>query len=214
MEENTAKTLLKKAFTENCTKARTRFTMVKARHEKLWEKAKAEGKADEKMIPIVDFIFSRKDFFTTSTCSGRILLIQLDEKETKKPKAFFAKWHSPPSFEQAWKAILKPSSNNLWFKQEPLVMVIGTNSLENAKKTMSICRNNGVKKAGIMSAEEGKFLVEIMGSHYLSFLAKEKNKILADREFFRKQFETACKKLEANQRLLERLEKGFRKELK
>jgi len=193
--------------------AKARFEMVKARHARLWKKAKTEKKADEKMKSLVDFLFSKPEFFTTSTCSGRMLLIQLDEQETKKEKAFLAKWHSLPSFEQVWKAVLKPSSENLWFKQEPFVIVLGTTSLENAKKIMSICRNNGVKKCGIMACEEGKFLVEIMGSQYMSFLVKEKNKILVEKEFFKKQFETACKKLQASWKMLEKLEKSLRKEL-
>lgn len=193
--------------------AKARFEMVKARHTRLWEKAKAGKKADEKMKGLVDFLFSKKDYFATSTCSGRILLIQLDEKEAKKPKAFLAKWHELPSFEQVWKAVLKPSRENLWFKQEPFVIVIGTTGLENAKKTISICRNNGVKKCGIMACEQGKFLVEIMGSHYMSFRAKEKNTIIIEKQAFKKEFEIASAKLQANWKMLEKLEKSLKKEL-
>ena len=193
--------------------AATRFEMVKQRHFQLWEKAKSEAKADARIIPTVDFIFSKKEFFTTSSCSGRILLIQLDSKETKKPKAFFAKYHSIPKFSEVWKKLHEKSQNNLWFKQESFVIVLGANTLENAKKIMSVCRNNGVKKVGIMSAEEGKFLVEAFGSNYMSFLIKEKNKILGSEEFVEKQFKTACKKLHANWKMLEKLEKALRKEL-
>jgi len=193
-------------------KAEARFEMTKVRHYKLWQAAKAQGKADERMIQIIDSLFAKPEYFTTSTCSGRILLIQLNEKEEKKPKAFFAKWHELPKFEEVWKALSQRSRENLWFKQEPFVIVLGTTSLENAKNIMSICRNNGVKKCGIMACEEGKFLVEIMGTHYLSFLVKEKNKLLVEKEFFKKQFETASKKLKANWKMLENLEKALRKE--
>lgn len=194
-------------------KAKMRFEMVKQGHLQLWEKAKVEGKADERMIPTVNFVFSKPGFFTTSSCSGRLVLLRLDAKEAKKPKAFFAKWHSMPEFHEVWKKLNEESSQNLWFKQEPFMLVIGTNNLENAKKIMKICRNNGVKKVGIMSAEDGKFLVEVFGSNYMSFLIKEKNKTLASMKFAEKQFKTACKKLRANWRTLERLEQGLRKGL-
>ncbi|MDO8647515.1 MAG: hypothetical protein Q7R70_03805 [Candidatus Diapherotrites archaeon] len=191
----------------------TRFQMVKERHALLWEKAKADGKVDERMIPLVEFIFSKPEYFTTTTCSGRILLLNLDSKELKKPDSFFAKWHEIPEFEEVWDSLGKKSSQDLWFKQESFVMVIGTTSLENAKKIMAICRNNGVKKAGIMACEEGRFLVEIMGSHYLSFLAKQDSKVIIEREFFEKQFETAVKKLKMNWQMLDKLEKALKKEL-
>ena len=194
-------------------KAVARFSMGKVRHYGLWQKAKKEKKADKKIIPLVEFLFSKKDYFTTSTCSGRIVLLQLDSKESKQPKAFFAKWHEIPKFKEVWEKANEKCKQNLWFKQEPFVLVIGTNSLENAKKLMSICRNNGVKKAGIMACEEGKFLVEIMGSHYLSFLAKENSWLLVDEKFFKKQFETACKKLKISWKQLERLEKDLEKKL-
>lgn len=190
-----------------------RFRMVKERHALLWQKAKAAGKVDDRMIPLVEFIFSKPDYFTTTTCSGRILLLNLDSKELKKPDSFFAKWHEIPEFKEVWKALNKKSSQDLWFKQEPFVMVVGTSSIENAKKIMVICRNNGVKKAGIMACEEGRFLIEIMGSHYISFLAKQDSKILVEKEFLEKQFETACKKLKMNWQMLDKLEKALRKEL-
>ena len=193
--------------------ASARFQMVKERHLELWKKAKAEGKVDERMVPLVEFLFSRSDYFTTTTCSGRILLLNLDSKELKKPDSFFAKWHEIPKFEKIWKALNKESLQDLWFKQESFVMVIGTSSIENAKKIMAICRNNGVKKCGIMALEDGRVLVEIMGSHYLSFLAKQGSKVLVEKEFFEKQFETACKKLEMNWTMLEKFEKALRKEL-
>jgi tRNA wybutosine-synthesizing protein 3 len=210
-----AKTILEIAMNGGVgsSAAECRFGMTKVRHYDLWQNAKKAGKVDERIAPLVEFLFSKPNYFTTSSCSGRLLLIQLDEKESKKPKAFFAKWHEIPKFKEVWKKLNEKSLQNLWFKQEPFVLVIGTNNLENAKKIMKICRNNGVKKVGIMSVEEGKFLVEIMGSHYLSFLIKEKSKILVDEALFRKEFETACKKLKASRKTLERLEESFRKEL-
>lgn len=193
-------------------KAKARFQMVKQRHSMLFEKARKEGRVDERMVPFIEWAFSRPELFTTSTCSGRLVLLQLNESEEKKPECFFAKWHSIPEFGEVWEALNKKSAGNLWFKQEPFVIVLGTDSLENAKEIMGICRNNGVKKAGIMSAEDGKFLVEIMGSDYVSFLAKEKDKILLSKEELEKQFSTACKKLERSWKMLEKLEKALKKE--
>jgi len=191
---------------------KARFQMVRQRHLGLFEKARKLGRVDGRMVPFIEWAFSKKELFTTSTCSGRILFLQLDDKETKKPESFFAKWHEIPKFSEVWEALNEKSSGNLWFKQEPFVIVLGTTSLENSKKIMSACRNNGVKKCGIMAAEDGKFLVEIMGSDYVSLLAKEKGKILLSKEELEKQFEVACGKLERSWKMLEKLEKALKKE--
>ena len=184
--------------------------MSKKEHLKKFEKAIAEGKADKKMIPFCKKIMQNKNYYTTSSCSGRIGLFDLDKDEKKREKVFHKKWHTKPTLEQVWKALQEKNKYNLWFKQEPLVLVIGTNSLENAKKILQACNRAGIKRANIMHFEEGKILVEIMGTHYMSFLAKEKNKILIDKKLLKKQLEYANKKLEKNWQMLERFEKEFR----
>lgn len=55
---------------------------------------------DEDIMEILDEINRREEYYTTSSCSGRIVLISLPEAGAKKEAKFVAKWHRPVSFEE------------------------------------------------------------------------------------------------------------------
>ncbi len=187
--------------------------MIRQRHLGLYKKALAGGKVDKRMQGLIEGVFSKPDCFTTTTCSGRIVLLQLNEKEDKRENNFFAKWHENPGIEEVWEKVGENKKENLWFKQEPFVMVIGTKTIENARRVMSIARNHGVKKVGLMSFSPEKYLVEINGTHFMSLLAKRKGKLLVSREMLAEQLGEANKKLEANWKMLERFEESLEREL-
>lgn len=188
-----------------------RFFMVKERHSKSLEKAQKERKADEKAMPIAELLKKSRSFFTTSSCSGRIILMDLDKEEGKKEGAFHAKWHRIVEFNELWKEIEKENKENLWFKQEPFVFLIGANSLENAEKVLKACRKAGVKRAGINFFEKGKVFVEVIGTQNMSVMVKEGSKILIEKKYMEKLLEYANRKLEKNFKVLKEFEKELRK---
>ncbi len=193
-------------------KAETRFKMVKERHKKSFLKAVKEKKADKQMIPLCMNISKTKKYFTSSSCAGRILLLEVNKQGSKKKAAFHAKWHKKIKLKELIKEIKKTQKEEeLWFKLDPFILHIGTNSLENAKKILQICRKTGIRRAGIMTAEEGKFIIELIGTQSMSFPAKIKNKILLEKEYFKITLNKANKKLEKNYEQLKKLEKNLKK---
>lgn len=191
-----------------------RFGMVKEYHGITFEKAVAEKKADSAIIPLCRFLNGLPEFFTASSCSGRITVLELDEQENKRESAFFYKKHGKISAETVWKRVHEKSMNNLWFKQEPFILHLGTNSLENANRLLECCREAGIKRAGIMVAKPGKFVLEIIGTQGMAIPIKQKNKVLVEKKFFAFLSKQANKKLEANFVRLKRFETVLRKKLK
>ena len=72
---------------------KSRFEMIKAHNSEQLEEAIAEGKADQKMIKLCRFVNSTKNFFTSSSCAGRIALLSVKSIGKKQPNAFHRKWH-------------------------------------------------------------------------------------------------------------------------
>ena len=133
------------------TKEETRFEMVKERHKKTFFDAVKQGKADSQIIPFCRFISKTKNFFTSSSCAGRIVLLDIDKEGNKKEAAFHAKWHRKISFKELMKEINKQNSEEeLWFKLDPFILHLGTDSLENAKKVLEAAKTAGIRRAGIM----------------------------------------------------------------
>jgi len=196
-------------------KAETRFKMIKERHKKTFFKAVEEKKADKQMISLCCYIAETKNYFTSSSCSGRIVLLDLAKEGNKKEAAFHSKWHRKVKLKELITEIKrKQNEEELWFKLDSFILHLGTNSLENAKKILKITRKTGIRRAGIMVAEEGKFIIELIGTQTMSFPVKIKGKILLEEEYLKKTLEKANQKLEKNYNQLKEFEKNVRKELK
>ncbi len=195
--------------------AEARFRMVKERHTKSLENAITEKKIDPLMIPISNYIATTKEFFTTSTCSGRITLMDLDETEKKREGAFFRKWHRTVTFDEVWEGICdETNTGNVWFKQDGLVVLIGTNTLENAKHVLNVVHNLGIKRVGINHFEPGKIHIELFGTQHMSVPVKRGKEILAGKEYVKELVKLANKKWKLNDKTLKKLCAALKKELK
>jgi tRNA wybutosine-synthesizing protein 3 len=189
----------------------TRFAMTKTNARTALETAIREKKIDPLMIPISQYLAKTTDYFTTSTCSGRITLMDLEKNEKKREGAFYRKWHRKVKFSEMWKGIEEHAhTGNLWFKQDAFVYVIGMRTLEQAKKIIAVCQKAGIKRYGVHHFEEGKVLMEIFGTHSMSVPLTEGKKRLADKEYVKKILQIANRKWDAN----EKKRKAFEKELR
>jgi len=201
------KTKKEKLLREIC---RTRFEMVKERHKGTFEKSVKEKKADERMVSLCAYVNSLQEYFTSSSCAGRILLLGLEGEETKKESYFHRKWHSTVKLKEVMEGLNEKSKGMLWFKLEPFILHIGTNNLENAKKILSVMKESGVKRGGIIVCKEGKFIIEFLGTETISTPIKKGEKILLPNEYIEFLVKEANRKFEKNYASLERLEKNLR----
>ena len=193
----------------------TRFRMIKTRHRTSFEKACEDGKADALFIPFCKFVSKTKNYFTSSCCSGRILLLGLKgKKQNKKDSYFHFKSHEKVNFEDVWKALHENTVGELWFKAEPFILHIGTKNLVHAEKILNAMKNAGIKRGGIIVAKPGKFLIELMGTQGITLPVKKEKKILVSKEFFDLLVTCANKKLDKNLKQLKRTEKELKKVLK
>lgn len=196
-------------------KEKTRFRMVKDRHTERFDKARKEKEADSKMIPLCKFISKTKNYFTSSSCAGRILLLKVNERGDKKEASFQRKWHRKVKLVEVWKGIEeKVNEKELWFKLEPFIIHVGANSLENANNLLGVMNRAGVKRGGIIVAKKGKFIVEMSGTQGMAFPVKIGEKVIIEKDYLKKAIEKANWKMEKNYRNLERVEREMRKELK
>lgn len=191
-----------------------RFEMLKKHNGEEFKKAVSEKKADRQIIPLCTFINSLAEFFSSSSCAGRIMLLKTDAKESKREAAFHAKWHRAVSFPELAKEIGKKiDAPELWLKQEPFILHLGTNNLANANRLLECCRIAGIKRAGIMVAEPEKFMLEIIGTQNMSLPVKKKNKAIAEKEFLRFALRKANSKLKRNYEMLKKFEKILKEKL-
>jgi len=191
-----------------------RFRMVKERHSKSLGDALNEGKVDEQLQALCKYLEKTKNYFTSSGCAGRILLLGIPEGGTKKEAYFHEKWHREVNFSEIWSGIGRKSEGELWFKMEPFILHIGCADLKGGKKILSMMKNIGIKRGGIMVAKEGKFIVELTGTQQISLPVKNGDGILVEKEYLKYLIDSANRKLGKNYSQLKILEKECRKVLK
>lgn len=181
-----------------------RFRMSKERHKESLEKAISDGLVDEQMIGVCREIAATTDFFTSSSCAGRILLLDVVREGVKKDSFFHRKWHREVFFDEVLEGVKAKTKGTVWLRAEPFIFHIGCRDLAAARKVLLLKDLAGVRRGGICVAKEGKFIVELTGTQYLCVPVKEGERILVDEKYLKELVSFVNRRLKAN---FERLEK-------
>ena len=131
-----------------------------------FETALDKNLVDKKILPILNIINESKNFFTSSSCAGRIALLELPDIGDKKNAKFLGKWHRIIEPDELISASKKAQKGQIWFlAQSPIIHVVTeTNSdAENLLKIGILC---GFKNSGLKSLGK-KIVVEICSTERL-----------------------------------------------
>ncbi|MEM4884543.1 MAG: hypothetical protein QXO77_03410 [Saccharolobus sp.] len=116
------------------------FNTLKELYMKKLENHIKSNKVDKEILHIINLINYHNNYFTTSSCAGRIVLIKVPDNLKKQKDVFIFKSHKIVKFEEIWN-ILKENYknfNSIWFKQEPFILHIACKNLKSAYKILSI----------------------------------------------------------------------------
>lgn len=177
-----------------------------------------KGTIDKPIIEMINFLNSLDDYYTTSSCSGRILILKIPASKRKDKVEWLLTKHSPVNIEEV-KDALKRFTNNynkgdeLWFKQEPLIIHIAARSIEKAERLLDIAKLSGFKKSGVIALSR-RFVVEIEGTDFLSTIIGINGKILVNDEYMESLIGIGNKKLLNNLKRKDKLFKNMKRELK
>lgn len=133
-----------------------------------------KGSVDKEIKDIVDLINKDKDMCTTSSCAGRITLL-----ERKTSKKLDAKWlfssHNPVKFGDV-KSALK-SESDVWLMQESCIIHVFCRTIETTERFLLACRRAGFKRSGIISTTN-KIMIESMGNEKVEAIVIKDGKVL------------------------------------
>jgi len=184
------------------------FTHEKQQFLKKPDKSSIHG-IDKDILALVKKINSKSEYYTTSSCSGRIILMK--ETGKKQEKVFLFKSHSKIKLEQLKNALnsaLKSYKGMVYLKLEPCIMHIACKDFASAIKLTNIARNSGWKKSGIISR---KNIVEMLSTEYLACPVADKGKIIVDNNYLKILLDESNKKLNQTKQKIKQLEKSISK---
>ena len=182
------------------------------------------GSWDKHIAKLCDKINSLENYYTTSSCSGRSVLIIDQDKKAENLFVFVS--HEKIKFEELKKElekIISPPAHpkgsllkrenlnkkNIKFKFEPCILHVSCRTLEDAEKLYNKAKLAGWKKSGIIGMKSG-IMVELNSTEHLEFPIIQKKKILVDDAFLKIIVEESNKKLEKVWTKIKKLEEEIK----
>jgi tRNA wybutosine-synthesizing protein 3 len=186
------------------------FNEHKQQALKKLEKAIHNKKVDSKILPILYSINDSNEFFTTSSCAGRIIVLQLPEIGDKKQAVFLGRWHRTVSEDEVVSALDQYMSGQIWLLAQPPIFHIGCKTLENANLLMKTGIMSGFKHSGIRSIS-GQIIVELQSTERMDIPLGYNGKQVIPNSHILFFIETANRAIIKAQKKLDRLEENIKK---
>ncbi|MFH0798358.1 MAG: tRNA wybutosine-synthesizing 3 family protein [Candidatus Woesearchaeota archaeon] len=157
-----------------------------------------QGFVDEDIKALLDKINSSPDYETTSSCSGRIVMLETQKKDKSE---WLFKSHSAVSAKDILDSL---PEGRVWFMQEPMILHVKCSSLEAADELIKKANAAGLKVSGVTSIKN--ILVEIRDTNRIDTILK---KDLVNEDYIRLLVEEANKKLLETKGKIKKLERMF-----
>lgn len=163
-----------------------------------------KGSIDEPIRELVGLINASEFYYTTSTCSGRISLIEKPQENAaiKRFCNFLSNCHEELNFDQLHdivKTFAERAGEDtcLWLKYEPFILHVRCFDLDKAHSFLRFAIAQGCRNSGITLGKNGKYLVAVrstssmelplccgdrfkMDEPYVRFLSEECNRRLRE----------------------------------
>ena len=167
----------------------------------------SKGGWDKRISPLCENINKSKNYYTTSSCSGRVVVMVDDKK--KKGNLFINIYHDLINLKKFLKDVNKISKKELIkFKQEPPILHIHCSTLKDAQILLRKAQLAGWKKSGIISSGN-RIILELNGTDRIEFLLMHKGKILVDEGYLGLIVKRCNENLKSGWSKIEKLRKSF-----
>ena len=149
-------------------------------------KALAEDKVDRDIIPLLEKINSLDNYFTTSSCSGRISVMEMPHFGDKLNSVWLGKWHREVTVEEVLEAIEKHKTGQLWFLVRSPILHVAARTMEDAVRLLNLSIGLGFKYSSIKSVSHKKLLVEIRSTERMDVPLGENGELWVSGEYIKR----------------------------
>ncbi|XP_008333013.1 tRNA wybutosine-synthesizing protein 3 homolog [Cynoglossus semilaevis] len=166
-----------------------------------------KGSVDQDIEHIVTLLNGLEQFFTTSSCSGRIIIIDTaapgDSDVQKQNCIWLFVSHQKCTADDLVSA-LDRSSKDAVLKFEPFVLHVQCRKLEDAQLVHSVAINSGFRNSGLTVGKTGKIIMAVRSTHGLEVPLSHEGKLLVGQDYLHFLAQLANQKMEENLRRINR----------
>ncbi len=160
------------------------------------------GDADAGILPLLEEINFKPNYYSTSSCAGRVSL--LSELGGKGVDRFLGKWHRKISVADVINS-LKSKRGSVWFRYESPILHVCARSLDDANKILFAARESGFKRSGIQSASEERLMLELCSTEKIDAPVMCDGLLLVSEDYLRFLVEEANRKHDVSMKKISRL---------
>jgi tRNA wybutosine-synthesizing protein 3 len=164
-----------------------------------------KGSIDDEIKDLIAAINKNQNYYTTSSCAGRILLYSTPETRKKNETQWLFVSHNTVTCNDIKKVLHNQNlpTETIFFRFEPLILHVACKDMQAAITLLRKSHESGLKHSGIMSVNE-RIIVEIIGSDLLDApIAKER--LLVNDEWLAVAVQDANAKMQRNKKRIEKL---------
>ncbi len=111
----------------------------------------SEKKVDIGILPILNIINKSENYYTSSSCFGRIVILEIPEIGDKKEARFLGKWHKEIEIDEVISKLKNAKFGQVWIlSQSPIIHIVAKNEIS-ADKILKIAISCGFKNSGLKS---------------------------------------------------------------
>lgn len=165
-----------------------------------------KGSVDRDIEEIVRDINLQDYYFTTSSCSGRIVLIDEnpDVSSVQKQNCSWLMVTHDLCTREALLSGLQEASGDAVLKFEPFVLHVQCRTLEDAQLLHGVAIDSGFRNSGITVGKKGKIIMGVRSTHCLEVPLSHRGKCLVSEDYIEYLVQTANQKMEENKKRIER----------
>ncbi len=172
-----------------------------------------KGFIDAEIKELVAVINKHPSYYTTSSCSGRILLYATSPDRKKNETEWILVSHQEvllSEVSEKLKSMNTISSGIVFFRFEPLILHIVCKDLDAAQRLLLLCNTAGLKHSGAISLGE-RIVVEIIGNDRLDAPVAKDGTLLITLEGISHFVADANEKMKRNVERIDRLKTEMEK---
>jgi tRNA wybutosine-synthesizing protein 3 len=128
--------------------------------------AYVKQKVDEGISETLDSINRIKGFYTSSSCAGRIVLLEIPQIGDKRGATFLGVWHRTIESRELTTAATKATVGLLWLLAQAPILHVGAQSLDLADKMIKTALSCGFKNSAVKSTGK-RIIIEICSTERL-----------------------------------------------
>nr|XP_046265537.1 tRNA wybutosine-synthesizing protein 3 homolog [Scatophagus argus] len=165
-----------------------------------------KGSVDEAIKHVVSLINSCEEYFTTSSCSGRVILIDWapETSDVQKQNCVWLFVSHQKCKSDDLISGLAESSRDAVLKFEPFVLHVQCRRLDDAQLMHSVAINSGFRNSGLTVSKTGKIITAVRSTHGLEVPLSREGKLLVEHEYIHFLTQIANQKMEENFRRIHR----------